>query len=606
LWVRILGHARNNETSFRKGAYNPQHRYPERISMRRCGSLLLLSIVTAFPTFAQSPAIPHAGESIEVSIVNIDTVVTDKHGNRVRGLGKDDFEVYENGVLQPLTNFAEYGTEAKASSAGTVSASATTGEGTPRTAPLPPPAQPRTIIVFVERFQLPSFRSDPVFAAMKKLLHETVRKGDRVMVVTWNRGILGMRQEFTDDLVRIDKAIEMIADRTTTLNHDPIADLEQEIDSIQAFEEESAAMNGGRISTSDIANESGLSFFVEQMARFTAKDAYLDEKRKVETLNALMRSTGGGEGKKVLLLATHRLSMYSGAEALFSAGATVVPADFKNQFDGKLLIKSLIETANQTGFTIYPIYAEGLATTSGATSELRARQNKAIGYEYLVLNNETPMLEYVAKETGGAAAWGSNDVTKLIPGVGEDLDSYYSLAYRATPGNAKARKIEVKVKDPKLVVRARTQYMPKSDTARMDERVIATLFGNQPPASFEVKVRLAPPKLDEQKRYIIPVTIEVPISALTTLPAAGNVNNGAFTVYLAWGAVLGGLSEPHRDTKQFSIADADLAKAKGNHFTYQIGVASATPYLRIALGVYDEVSKDYALNLIDLQPPMKK
>ena len=57
---------------------------------------------------------------------------------------------------------------------------------------------------------------------------------------------------------------------------------------------------------------------------------------------------------------------------------------------------------------------------------------------------------------------------------------------------------------------------------------------------------------------------------------------------------------------RFSIADADLANAKGNYFTYQVGVASATPYLRIALGVYDEVSKDYALNLIDLQPPMKK
>ncbi|HXH91153.1 MAG TPA: VWA domain-containing protein [Thermoanaerobaculia bacterium] len=572
--------------------------------MRRWRCLLLLSIACSISSLAQTPVVPHAGETIEVSIVNIDTVVTDKHGNRVRGLGKDDFEVYENGARQPLTNFAEYGSEGKASSVGTVTAPA--AEGAPRSAPQPPPSQPRTIIVFVERFQLPSFRSDPVFAAMKKLLHETVRKGDRVMVVTWNRGILGMRQQFTDDLVRIDKAIEMIADRTTTLNHDPIADLEQEIDSIQAFEEETAAMNGGRIATSNITNESGLSFFVEQMARFTAKDAYLDEKRKVETISTLMRSAGGTEGKKVLLLATHRLSMYAGAEALFAAGAPLLPADFKNQFDGKQLVRSLIEAANQTGFTIYPIYAEGLAMTSGATSELRARQNKPIGYEYLVLNNETPMLEYVAKETGGSAAWGSNDVTKLIPTVGEDLDSYYSLGYRATPGKAAARKIEVKVKDPKLVVRARTQYMPKSDTARMDERVIATLFGNQPPASFEVKVRLAPPKLDEQKRYIIPVTIEVPISALTTLPAAGNVHNGAFTVYMAWGAVLGGLSEPHRDTKQFSIADADLAKAKGNYFTYQVGVASATPYLRIALGVYDEVSRDYALNLIDLEPPMKK
>ena len=574
--------------------------------MRVASCLLLLSIAFPFVSFSQT-VIPHAGETIEVSIVNIDTVVTDRKGNRVRGLGRDDFEVYENGVRQPLSNFAEYAGEAKVTTAGDRKApTAAEATSAPRVAAQPPPAQPRTIIVFVERFQLPAFRSDPLFAAMKKLLHDTVRKGDRVMVVTWNRGILGVRQDFTDDMVRIDKAIEFIAGRTTSMSHDPIADLEQEIDSIQAFEEESAAVNGGRVGVPEVPSESGLSFFVEQMARFTAKDALIDEKRKVETLNALMRSTGSIEGRKVLLLATHRLSLYAGAEALFASGVNVLPSDYRMQFDAKPLIRSLIETANANGFTVYPIYAEGLAMTSAATSELRARQNKPIGYEYLVLNNETPMLEYVAKETGGSAAWGSNEVTRLLPAISEDLDSYYSLAYRAAPGKAASRKVEVKVKDPKLTVRARTQYLPKSDTMRMDDRVIATLFGNAPPASFEMKVRLAPPKLDEKKHYIIPVTIEVPISALTTLPAPGNIHNGAFTVYMAWGGTIGGLSDTHHDTKQFSIPDAELAKSKGNYFTYQVGVLSATPYLRIALGVYDEVSKEYALNLIDLQPPPKK
>ena len=37
-----------------------------------------------------------------------------------------------------------------------------------------------------------------------------------------------------------------------------------------------------------------------------------------------------------------------------------------------------------------------------------------------------------------------------------------------------------------------------------------------------------------------------------------------------------------------------------------LNVASATPYVRIALGVYDEISKEYALNLVDLEPPPKK
>src|SRR5437764_15038593 len=94
---------------------------------------------------AQTPNIPRAGESIDVSIVNVDTVVTDKHGARIHGLRKDDFEIYENGVRQPITNFAEYASERQAASAGAAMPS-TTSAVTQHTQA--PPRQRRTIIVF--------------------------------------------------------------------------------------------------------------------------------------------------------------------------------------------------------------------------------------------------------------------------------------------------------------------------------------------------------------------------------------------------------------------------------------------------------------------------
>ena len=47
-----------------------------------------------------------------------------------------------------------------------------------------------------------------MFAAMKKLLHDSVRPGDRVMVVSWNQGVVGFRQTFTDDLSKVDKALD--------------------------------------------------------------------------------------------------------------------------------------------------------------------------------------------------------------------------------------------------------------------------------------------------------------------------------------------------------------------------------------------------------------
>jgi VWFA-related protein len=439
---------------------------------------------------------------------------------------------------------------------------------------------------------------------MKKLLHGTVRPGDRVSLVTWNHGVLGTRLDYTDNLSLIDKAIDAVAARTTTLDHDPMDDIEKEINSISQWEAEMAASSATKgISVPDIPRESGLSFFVEENSRMSAKTALVDEQRKVQTINALMRAAGAADGKKILLLATHRLSEYAGAEALFMAGTNVLPSDFRREFDGKPLIKSLIQTANANGFTIYPIYPEGLGANTTISPQFKSAQPRNVGYDYLVLNNETPMLEYVAEQTGGVAAWGSKEVTNLLPHVVDDFDSYYSLAYSATTASAASRRIEVKVRDSKLTVRARKEFLPKSDATKMEDRVIATLFGNPPRSSFDVKVRLSNPKLDEKKHYMTPITIEVPISALTLLPRDANNSSGAFTVYAAWGAILGGVSDTHHETKQFTIAAADLERAKQNHFTYQFNVASSTPYLRIALGVYDEVSKEYALNLVDLEPP---
>jgi hypothetical protein len=96
--------------------------------------------------------------------------------------------------------------------------------------------------------------------------------------------------------------------------------------------------------------------------------------------------------------------------------------------------------------------------------------------------------------------------------------------------------------------------------------------------------------------------VEVPISALTSLRGEGNVYNGAFSVYMAWGSMIGGVSETHHDTQQFSINAADLERAKRSHFTYTISVASLTPSLHVAFGVYDEVSREYAVRLVDLEP----
>jgi hypothetical protein len=296
------------------------------------------------------------------------------------------------------------------------------------------------------------------------------------------------------------------------------------------------------------------------------------------------------------------LSQYAGAEAFYTAGAGgELSADIRNEFNAKPLIATLIETANANGVTIYPVFAEGLGSASMPSSDQRGRTDA--GLSYLILNNEIPMLDYVAKETGGVSGWDSTEITKLLPRIGDDFDSYYSLAYRATPGKAAARKVEIRVKDPKLSVRSRKQFVPKNEITRMEDRVIGALFGNEPASAFRFAVASGPRTRDKDKHYLIPLTVEVPIAALTSIRGDRDAYNGAFSVYLAWGSTIGGVSETHHDTEQYSINAADLERAKKGHLTYTISVASLTPALHVALGVYDEVSRDYAVRVVDLQPP---
>jgi VWFA-related protein len=60
---------------------------------------LTLALPAALPLSAQEPAFK---EKIDVNLVLLDAVVTDRRGNQILGLGKDDFVVTENGVQQPV------------------------------------------------------------------------------------------------------------------------------------------------------------------------------------------------------------------------------------------------------------------------------------------------------------------------------------------------------------------------------------------------------------------------------------------------------------------------------------------------------------------------
>lgn len=60
---------------------------------------LIVSIALATPVFAQQPQFD---EKVDVNLVMLDAIVTDKRGNQILGLDKDDFIVTEDGNTQAI------------------------------------------------------------------------------------------------------------------------------------------------------------------------------------------------------------------------------------------------------------------------------------------------------------------------------------------------------------------------------------------------------------------------------------------------------------------------------------------------------------------------
>jgi VWFA-related protein len=569
-----------------------------RLRLLALGSLLLVAAADR----PKQPAsqLPTLGETIEVSIVNVDVFVTDKRGNRVRGLTAADFDVFENGEKQPITNFAEY--------ANAVAPLPPAGEGARRagegSSPAPMTDQRRTLVVFVERFQIPKVKSDPLFNSMKKLLHDTVRPGDAAMVVTWHRGVLKTLQNYTDDLALIDRAIDSIAQQSVSAMRDEFAQAREEGEDIEDFElqvQEFTASTLGEEAAAAVKEN-----FEEMRGgsqRMDALRARAEMEQKILTVNALMRSMAGFDGKRVLLLATHRLSQVAGAEFFWASGvgATLDGLD-RLEFDTARMMRSLYETANANGVTVYPMFPEGLGSAGPLirVAGQRIESNAAAGFEYLIQNNETPVLKEVARQTGGLPAWGSTNVAKLLETVRDDFETYYSLAYRTTPRSLdKTRSIVVKAKDPALVIRSRRGVTEKSDVTRMEDKVLSSLFRPDDEGArlkFGVKVGEKQPR---GKKYRIPITIRIPIAALTILPNGPNYSGG-FSVYIAWGAKVGGISDASHQRQLFHIPAGDVPRAKRSFYTYQFDIAADARTERLSLGVVDEVSKEYGLRVYEL------
>jgi VWFA-related protein len=403
---------------------------------------------------------------VEVNYVDVDVVVTDAAGNFVNGLGRDDFEILENGRPQKIDTFSmvEIPVEKPV-------------EFVHEGRPVPPDTQTnrkpfdgRVYVIVLDDLDVSAMRSTPLKDAAKKFVREFMGANDLAAVV-YTSGRKDAGQEFTSNrellLSSIDK---FIGQRMRSLSLDRLDSYYQTI----AFgynKRNDADPGTGNISSPDAAGYGRVSDPTE-LERGTRALSVLD------TLKNTAEFLGSIRGRRKALL-------------FFSEGLDYPIRDVFGAHDATTVIRAsqdAISMAARANVNFYAIDPRGLAgmTTDFMEGAGIANGAGSSGPVIMVPGTNTPSsgvtggtgifsvqdelmqefrtsqdtLRELTEETGGFASLNTNDVAPAFERIVDANSRYYVLGYYPPthPRDGRFHKIEVRVKRPDVRVEARKGY----------------------------------------------------------------------------------------------------------------------------------------------------
>ena len=518
--------------------------------------------------------LPKLTETIDVRVINIDVVVTDKKGTPITGLTKDDFQLFENGIPKPISNFYEIeGAKALQQEPAAVTAAPGAPKAVPARREEIPENLRRRIIFYIDNLSLAPFNRNRVFKDMKEFAKTAMRPGDEAMIATFNRS-MKVRVPFTRDVALIEQTLDIIAG-------------------------ESGLGLAGRSGARDVSNRiRDAQDYDEalQAARTYAEEINHDLRQSTDSLNALMSTLAGVEGKKILVLTTEGFPIQPGREMFYQVEETGREKGWQGQstllegmsFDASSQIQSIAKTANANGITLYAIHAGGLGAAMEGNS---AENDRPTSYSVTnaAISNSTESLQTIAQMTGGLAAINTNNFANAFLKIERDLDSYYSLGYRSgTERVDRQRAIAVRVKNPNYVVRSRQTFVEKSTYAEMSDRVIANLLYKTKANDLHIVVKAGQPQASEDL-FKVPVEVQIPMESLTLLPQ-GETYMGGFSLFVVVGNKDGDMSDVARKSHQIRVSAAEVPKLKGKYYTYALDLLMEPGLNKISVGVVDDIS----------------
>lgn len=513
-------------------------------------------------------------ESLDVNLINVDVYVTDRKGNRVKGLTAEDFEVTEDGRSVKISNFYAVADGRPVEQLKTLErARPETPTAEPKT-PEAPADQRLSLIVYIDNLHIRPFNRNKVLSHVRSFLRTKMKDQGQAMLVTFER-TLKIQEPFTD-------------------SYDKIAEATYELEDMSAFAVQRETERDNIIKRILRAREPNEA---EASADFYAKSVYNDLEISIRGMREMVSILAGLPGRKALLYVSDGLEMRAGQD-LFELAVKEHP-NLQNRggvslqaarYDSRRRIQEVIAQANANRVTFYTLEAAGLRSHSSLSAE-RGGGVSTIDIDFTYQLNRQETLLMLADDTGGLASINTNNFAGALDNMATDFNTYYSLGYLSSEsGDGRFHRIKVKVKKKGLKVRHRDGYRDKTLTTRITEGTLASLLhgiGESNP--LNASVHLLDPVLDDKRKMLLPVEVRVPIGGLALIPREG-LHNGRIMVSIAVMDDDGEMSPVDLQSVPIQIPERDLNIAKGKYYVYSAALQVRPGRNTVAVGVRDEIA----------------
>jgi VWFA-related protein len=392
-----------------------------------CASLLGTILVAQQAPPPPASDQPQVTFKVEVNYVEVDAAVFDRQGAFVSDLGRDDFEVFEDGQRQDINAFALVDIPVERLPRP-LQVTPTPIVAEPDVVSNQQPFEGRVYVIIMDDIHANALRTARVKIAAREFISTYMADND-VAAVVHTSGRADAGQEFTSNKRLLLAAIDKFMGRKVR---------SQTLERLDEYQRQRNSPQAVTRIDDPLDMQRGY-----------------DARMSLETLQRISDWMGSIRGRRKAIL-------------LLSEGIDYNIYDFTKRESSTIQegMRNAIAAATRSNVSIYSIDPRGLTNLGDETIEASGGfpDDPSLNLSLQSFQDELRLsqdsLRSLSDETGGFAAVNRNDFSEAYGRVVRDNSAYYVLGYypKNDRRDGRFRKIEVKVRKPGLEVRSRRGY----------------------------------------------------------------------------------------------------------------------------------------------------